>query len=102
MTQPDIRLSSEEVRRHARTVDDVAAMIDEGLAGAAHVQASTESYGQLVGPLFTGVLNPFQDNAVGQLTESVSATQALADTLRAVAADFDISDETAARRLGGA
>ena len=101
MTQPDIRLSAEEVRRHARAVDETGAMIDEGLAGATHVQAGTESYGLLVGPQFTAVLNPFQDRAIGQLKEAVSATQALADALRAVADDFDISDANAARRLGG-
>ncbi len=38
---------------------------------------------------------------VGHTRAAVSATQALADALRAVADDFDISDENAARRLGG-
>ena len=101
MTQPDIKLSSDEVRKHAAAVDETGTMLDEGLAGAGHVQASAESYGQLVGGLFTSILNPFQDNAIGELKNSVSATQALADALRAMAADFDLSDAEAARRLGG-
>ena len=101
MTQPNIKLSSDEVRRHARAVDETSAMLDEGLAGAAFVQASTESYGLLVGPQFTSILNPFQDHAIGELKNAVTATQALADTLRAMADDFDLSDEAAARRLGG-
>jgi hypothetical protein len=101
VSQPDIKLSSAEVRKHAGVVDQTSAMIDECLTGAAHVQASTESYGRLVGPQFTAILNPFQDNAIGELKKAVSATQALADALRAVADDFDISDEAAARRLGG-
>ncbi|BFU45847.1 type VII secretion target [Krasilnikovia sp. MM14-A1004] len=101
MTQPDIRLSSESVRKHALAVDELGHMIDEGLAGAVHVQASAASYGVLVGGLFTSILNPFQDNAVGELKNAVSTSQRLADTLRAVAADFDASDADAARRLGG-
>jgi hypothetical protein len=101
MTQPDIKLSSAAVRAHARSVDDTSAMIDEGLGGAAYVQASAESYGRLVGPQFTAILNPFQDNAIGELKKAVSATQALADTLRAVADDFDRGDAGAARRFGG-
>jgi hypothetical protein len=101
MTQPNIKLSSEEVRRHARAVDETSAMLDEGLAGAGVVQASTESYGVLVGGQFTAILNPFQDHAIGEMKKAVSATQALADTLRAMADDFDLSDEAAARRLGG-
>ncbi len=101
MTQPDIKLSSDEVRKHARAVEEASDMIDEGLAGAAYVRASNESYGRLVGPLFTSILNPFQDHAVGELKSAVTATQNLADTLRAMADDFDLNDAEAARRLGG-
>ncbi|GGK73756.1 type VII secretion target [Mangrovihabitans endophyticus] len=101
MTQPDIKLSAEAVRRHAGAVDETADMIDEGLAGAAHVQASAESYGTLVGPQFTGLLNPFQDHAIGEIRQAATATQRLADTLRAMAADFDLSDAQAARRIAG-
>lgn len=99
MTQPNIKLSSEAVRRHAGAVDEVADMIDECLAGAAHVQASVDSYGQLAGGLFTSILNPFQEHAIGELKSAVSASQALADTLRAMAADFDMTDAEAARRI---
>lgn len=76
-------------------------MLDEALAGAAYVRASNESYGQLVGPLFTSILNPVQDYAIGEMKHAVSTTQTLADKLRAVAANLDISDSEAARRLGG-
>jgi hypothetical protein len=100
MTQPDIDLSLDEMRGHARTVDETSVMIDEALAGATHVRAGVESYGLLVGPQITTVLNPFLDRAIGELRRAVSTTQSLADTLRAVADDFDQSDENAAHRLG--
>ena len=82
MTQPNIKLSSDEVRRHARVVDET---------GAGHSLVEQ----------FTGILNPFQDHAIGEMKQAVTATQAIADTLRAMADDFDLTDEAAARRLGG-
>ncbi|OJF14852.1 type VII secretion target [Couchioplanes caeruleus] len=101
MTQPDIELSSGAVRKHAGAVDGVADMLNEALAGAAYVQASAESYGKMVGGLFTGILNPFQDRSIGEMKNAVSATQGLADALRAMADDFDMTDAEAARRIGG-
>lgn len=101
MTNPDIRLSTDEVRRHAVMVDEVGTMIDEALAGAAYIRASNESYGQLVGPMFTHLLNPAQDFAIDQIKHAASATQALADLLREMAGNLDITDHDAARRLGG-
>ncbi|GAA2464899.1 type VII secretion target [Winogradskya humida] len=102
MSQPNIEISTESVLRHANAVDDIADMINDGLVGASEVQASASSYGVLVGPLFTSLLNPFQDHAVGELKASVTATQALADTLRAMAGDFALTDQEVARRLEGA
>jgi hypothetical protein len=101
MSQPDISLSSDQVRRHAGAVDETADMIDESLAGAVNARAGNDAYGLLVGPQFTSVLNPFQDHAISELRNAVTATQQLADTLRAMADDFDLSDQEAARRLGG-
>ena len=34
MTGPEIHLSTEEVRKHARMVDEFANMLDEALSGA--------------------------------------------------------------------
>lgn len=97
-----IDLPTEEVRRHARDVDEVARMLDEARAAAAHVRASTESYGYLVGPLFTHFhLNPRGDEAIDAFRKAVDGAQALADKLRAMADDFDRSDERAADRMRG-
>lgn len=100
MTSPDIRLSTDEVRRHAAAVDEAGNMLSEALAGAEYVRASNESYGQLVGSRFTGVLNPVQDQAIHRIRHAVTATQNLADLLRVMAANLDITDREAARRLG--
>lgn len=76
-------------------------MLDEAIAGAAYVRASNESYGLLVGPMFTSLLNPFQDFAIDQIKHAAVATTTLADLLRSMATGFDLSDADAARRLGG-
>ena len=101
MTNPDIRLSTGEVRRHAASVEEASRMLDEALAGASHVRASNESYGQLVGPLFTSILNPVQDHAIDEIKHAVIATQSLAELLRTMASNLDLSDQQAAHRLGG-
>lgn len=101
MTQPDIKINTDSVRRHAAQVDNTGAMLDEAARSGGWVRASNESYGILYGTVFTSVLNPRQDHLVGAIKEAVTATQALADLLRATASDLDNSDQNAARRLGG-
>lgn len=101
MTQPSVNITIPEVRSHAAAVDETARMLDEGLAGAQHVRASDDAYGQLIGPMFTGLLNPMQDLAIDQIRHAVTATQRLADLLRSVAETYQLNDDDAARRLGG-
>lgn len=76
-------------------------MLDEALAGAAHVRAANEAYGMLISPLFVPALNAVQDHAIGEIKNAVTATQGLAEQLRTVAAAYDLSDAEGARRLGG-
>ncbi|RZU48482.1 excreted virulence factor EspC (type VII ESX diderm) [Krasilnikovia cinnamomea] len=101
MTQPDIRINSDAVRRHAGMVDEFGTMIDEAAQAGGWVRASNDAYGLLYGSVFTGVLNPIQDGTIGAIRDAVTATQSLADLLRATAGDMDTSDDNAARRLGG-
>lgn len=101
MTQPDIDIDTGSVRRHASQVDETGTKIDEAAQAGAWIRASNESYGILYGPVFTGALNPRQDSIVGAMKDAVSATQTLADLLRATANDLDTSDTNAARLLGG-
>lgn len=97
-----IDLPTDEVRRHARVVDEVARMLDEARAAGAHVRASSDAYGFLVGPLFSHFyLNPRGDEAIDAYRKAVDGAQALAEKLRAMADDFDHSDARAAERMRG-
>jgi excreted virulence factor EspC (type VII ESX diderm) len=97
-----IDLPTGEVRRHALDVDEVGRMLGEARSAASYIRASTGAYGHLVGPLFTNLyLNPHGDEAIASYDKAVDGMQALADLLRAMADDFDHSDERAADRLKG-
>jgi hypothetical protein len=51
--------------------------------------------------MFTAILNPIQDDAITVIRNAVSATQSLADRLRAMASNVDTADGDAGRRFGG-
>jgi hypothetical protein len=97
-----IDLPTDEVRDHARDVDETARMLDEARSAAAHIRASDGAYGQLVGKLIArSYLNPHGDEAIASYGKAVDGMNALADLLRVMADDFDHSDERAAARLQG-
>jgi hypothetical protein len=100
MTQPDIHINSDAVRKHSRAVDETANRIDKGAQAGAWVRASNDAYGLMFG-WYAHRLNPSQDDLIGAIREAVTATQSLADLLRTTADDMDLTDEAAARRLGG-
>lgn len=102
MTQPDIKLSTAEVREHARMVDEAAAMCREAVAGAEYVDLHDEAYGVLCSPLFLPLIQPLQDAALSELRAGADATAHLADLLRTLADNVDITDGAAAQRLKGA
>lgn len=99
MTQPDIKLSTDEVRRHARMVDEAAAMCQEAVGGAQYVDLHDEAYGVLCSPLFLPLVQPLQDWALRELRSGADATGHLAELLRALADNVDITDADAAARL---
>ncbi|GIF25741.1 hypothetical protein BJ973_004016 [Actinoplanes tereljensis] len=97
-----IDIPTDEVRAHARDVDEVSRMLDEARGAASYIRASSSAYGHLVGPLFTNTyLNPHGEEAIASYRKAVDGMQALADLLRAMADDYDHSDERAAERLRG-
>ncbi|GAA4596815.1 hypothetical protein BJY16_002143 [Actinoplanes octamycinicus] len=92
----------DDVRRHARDVDEVGRMLDEVRAAGAQIRTSTSAYGYLIGPLFTTrYLNPHGDEAIDAMRKAVDGMQALADELRAMAAVFEGTDRDAATHLRG-
>ncbi len=97
-----VDIPPDEVRRHARDVDEVARMLDEARAAGARIRMSNSAYGHLIGPLFTGrYLNPHGDEAVDAMRKAVDGMQVLADELRAMANVFEETDRDAAASLRG-
>ena len=99
MTRPDIEVTADGIRKHALTVDEAAAMLQEAASAAAYVDMHDEVYGILCSPIFLPFLNPVQENAVTEIKSGADATAHLAELLRAVAADYDLTDSEAARRF---
>ncbi|AGZ39949.1 hypothetical protein AFR_08300 [Actinoplanes friuliensis DSM 7358] len=97
-----IVIPTDEVRKHAREVDEVSRMLDEARGAVSFIRASSNAYGYPVGPLFTSAyLNPHRDEAIASYRRAVVGMRPLADLLRAMANDFDHSDECPAERLRG-
>lgn len=99
MTQPDISIDSQALRGHARMIDEVADMCGEAFAAAGHLNLRDEVYGEWPGRLIVPLMNIAQDHAVQELRGGADATSHLADVVRAVADDADITDERAAQRV---
>jgi hypothetical protein len=99
MTQPDISLDSAALRAHARMIDQVADMFDEVAAAAGHINLHDEVYGEWPGKLIVPLMNIAQDHASQELRGGTDATSHLAEVVRAVADDADITDRGAAQRL---
>ena len=97
----DISIDAEGVRRHARTVDEAAAMAGEAADGAAYIDLHDEVYGEWPGKLFVPLINPFQEYALQQIRGGADATSHLAEVLRAVADDHTTTDDSAAQRFRG-
>ena len=99
MTQPEIRIDSDALRKHAQMVDEAGNMCDEAVAGAQYVDLHDEVYGVLCSPLALPFINPLQNWAVREMRSGADATSHLADLLRGVAADADTTDGNVARRF---
>lgn len=99
MTQPEIKLDSEALRAHARTVDEAAAMCGEAASGAEYLDLHDEVYGAWPGPLFVPLINPAQDWALRELRQGTDAMKHLAELVRSVANGMDLTDNAAAQRF---
>ncbi|MGI5213083.1 type VII secretion target [Plantactinospora sp. CA-290183] len=99
MTSPDIKLATAEVRQHSKMVEEAAEMCREATAGAEYLDLHDEVYGILCSPLFLPILNPIQERAVSEIRSGAEATAHLAELLRALADNVDITDGAAAERI---
>jgi hypothetical protein len=98
MTQPDIVLSTAEVRRHAKAIDQAADMCRDAASAARHIDLHDKVYGELCGRLASWILNPRQHSAVTTILNQAQATTDLADLLRMMADNIDAAEERAERR----
>ncbi|MCU7725292.1 type VII secretion target [Actinoplanes sp. KI2] len=97
-----IQIPPDDVRQHARDVDEAARMLDEARAAASYIRVSSGAYGHFVGLLIAEqYINPHGDHAIAAYVKAVDGLNGLADQLRAMADDFDNSDGRAADRLKG-
>ncbi len=99
MTQPDISLSTAEVRAHAGMVDEAAVMCQEAVGGAEYVDLHDEAYGEWCSRIFLPIIQPVQDWAVREIRSGADATAHLADLLRTLAHNVDVTDAGAAARI---
>jgi hypothetical protein len=97
-----IEIPPAEVRQHARDVDEAARMLDEARAAASYIRINSSAYGHFVGALIAETyINPHGDEAIAAFVKAVDGLTGLADQVRAMADDFERSDNDAAVRLRG-
>lgn len=95
-----IEIPPAEVRGHARDVDEAARMLDEARAAASYIRINSGAYGRFVGALIADhYINPHGDEAIAAFVKAVDGMNGLADQVRAMADDFERSDNDAAVRL---
>ncbi|WP_157432759.1 MULTISPECIES: type VII secretion target [unclassified Actinoplanes] len=95
-----MEISPDEVRRHARDVDEVARMLDEARSAGAGARMSSDAYGYLIGPLFTNLyLHPQGDELIDVMRHASEGMRGLADQLRTMATAFEETDGISAAGL---
>ncbi|MBL7258194.1 type VII secretion target [Paractinoplanes lichenicola] len=95
----DVYIDSAALRAHAKMVDEAARMCDEATAGAEYVDLHDEVYGLLCSPLALPFIQPLQDFALQELKTGADATAHVAELLRAVSDDADMTDSNVAGRF---
>lgn len=93
------QVQADAILRHAATVDEVAAQVAQGRAGAATVSVGRDAYGMLC-QLIPSLLQPVHESTVNALQEAADSLQRSADDLRATARDYTGSDERTADAFG--
>ena len=99
MAQPELHLNVEAVSAHADTVDEVADMLDQVAAAAAHLDQQDHVYGEWPSMLILPILNVAQEHATQEMRTGTDATAHLADLLRALTVEIGLTDAEAAHIL---
>ncbi len=101
MTQPDVDLVTAQIREHAGRVDQQAELIKQAHRAAHEVSMHTDAYGIICSPIIVPLLKFFEGDAVTSIGETATTVESLADLLRVVATNTDVTDEIARNRMRG-
>jgi hypothetical protein len=101
VTSPDIAVPTDEVRRHAGRIDELADGVREAGSAAAQASMSDDAYGVICSFLPKFWINGLEDSATRGIGAGTELLTGSADGLRTVANNLDRSDANASTRLGG-
>ncbi|MEU4162444.1 hypothetical protein [Actinoplanes sp. NPDC026670] len=99
MAEPEVRLDTDAVARHADEVDGIAESLSEVAAAVTHLDQQDDIYGEWPSRLILPFLNDAQEHAVHEMRTGTDATSHLADLLRALTVDIGLTDAEAAHAL---
>jgi excreted virulence factor EspC (type VII ESX diderm) len=101
MNSGAVQFPADSVRRHAATVDAIAADVEQARGAAGEVTMDTQAYGILC-QFLPGLLMPVFAVAVTTLDGSADGLHETAADLRATADQMDSTDQVGARRITAA
>lgn len=98
---PDqVRIAPDDLHTHASKVDGVADRIGTAVEAAQQVTLDNDAYGILCRP-FAWMLDPVEKHGIDTLKKAVEAMRETAENLRATAADYQSTDDSNSRMIGG-
>jgi hypothetical protein len=101
MTSEAVQFPADAVRRHAATVDAIAADVEQARGAAGEVTMDTQAYGMLC-QFLPALLMPVFAVAATSLDGSADALHETAAGLRVTADQMDGTDQGSARRITAA
>ncbi|MEU8819811.1 type VII secretion target [Actinoplanes sp. NPDC048796] len=101
MSSDQVRFPAPAVHQHAASVEGIADSVRTARSAVHEVSMDTQAYGQLC-QFLPGLLSPIFSLAVDALGDADGALRETAENLRAVAAGFAATDDSAARAIQAA
>ncbi|MEV0895567.1 hypothetical protein [Actinoplanes sp. NPDC049802] len=99
MAEPLLHLDTDALTGHANKVDSHAERLAEVAGAASHLDQQDEIYGEWPSILILPMLNIAQEDAVQELRDGADTTSNLADLVRALTVDVNLTDAEAAQVL---
>ncbi|GAB4050592.1 type VII secretion target [Catellatospora paridis] len=90
-----VEVVSDQLRRHARTLDDLSGHEERVRNAAEHVTLDADAYGQMCQFMPT-LFRPLQETIVKAVKQTTTSLSATAAALRHAADEYDLTDKAAA------